>query len=329
MRSERSGSAVGGLLGLVMAWAALGVPLPLSAGTLTLTPTEITEWKAVYGQVEAKDSVAARARIGGIVVDLAVTEGDLVEAGQHLATVQDEKLAFQIAALDAQIRAIESQLATAKAELERGQSLISRGVVTRQQLDQLQTSVDVATNTLASTRAQREVVVQQSSEGEVLAPGAGRVLTVPVTRGAVVLAGETVATIGGGGFFLRIAIPERHAAALTEGSEIRINANGTLSSGKLVKIYPEVSEGRVIADVAVDNLASDFVGIRVLVEVPVGTRAALIVPKAAVTSRSGLDFVTVLDNGAPIERIVILDGGHDDTVEVLTGLKAGDEVLLP
>ena len=44
-----------------------------------------------------------------------------------------------------------------------------------------------------------------------MAPGDGRVLTVPVTRGAVVLAGEPIATIGGGGFFLRLAIPERHA----------------------------------------------------------------------------------------------------------------------
>ena len=49
--------------------------------------------------------------------------------------------------------------------------------------------------------------------------GDGRVLEVPLTRGAVVLAGELVAIIGGGGFFLRLAIPERHAFSLREGAE--------------------------------------------------------------------------------------------------------------
>jgi hypothetical protein len=50
----------------------------------------------------------------------------------------------------------------------------------------------------------------------------GRILTVPVTKGAVIMAGEPVATIGGGGFFLRLAIPERHAALLSRTLTVRI-----------------------------------------------------------------------------------------------------------
>ena len=186
--------------------------VPAAAGTLTLAPTQITEWKAVYGRVEARDTVPARARIGGIVVALAVSEGDSVTEGQHLATVRDDKIAFQIAALDAQIRALQSQLDTAETELTRGEALVERGVATAQRLDQLRTTVDVTRNQFAAAEAQRSVVVQQGAEGEVLAPGDGRVLSVPVTRGAVVLAGEPIAVIGGGGFFLRLAIPERHAS---------------------------------------------------------------------------------------------------------------------
>ncbi|WP_116135052.1 efflux RND transporter periplasmic adaptor subunit [Tropicimonas sp. IMCC34043] len=328
MISERSRPAVVGLAGLVS--VLLAIAAPLVAETLTLAPTEVTAWKAVYGRVQAKDTVPARARIGGVLVDLAVREGESVTEGQHIATVQDEKLAFEIAALDAQMRAIQAQLDTAQTELQRGQSLVARGVVTSQRLDELRTDVDVSTNDLASTKAQREVVVQRSSEGEVLAPGDGRVLNVPVTRGAVVLAGETVATIGGGGFFLRIALPERHAEALREGAEIHINANGAESTGTIVKLYPEIEEGRAIADVAVDNLATDFVGLRVLVQVPVGTREALIVPRRALATRSGLDFITILQNGKPVERTVIVaDVPDPDQIEVLTGLVPGDEVVLP
>ena len=40
------------------------------AGTVDVVPVEITEWKAVYGRVEARDTVPARARIGGTVEEL-------------------------------------------------------------------------------------------------------------------------------------------------------------------------------------------------------------------------------------------------------------------
>jgi multidrug resistance efflux pump len=190
----------------------------------------------------------------------------------------------------------------------------------------------VARGKLVAVQAQRDVVVQQGAEGEVVAPGEGRVLTVPVTRGAVVLAGEPIATIGGGGFFLRLAIPERHAGTLREGAEIRITADGAASVGRLAKIYPQIENGRVIADVSVDSLETAFVDARVLVEVPVGTREALMVPRASVETRSGIDFVTVQIAEARIARAVVLaesSAGGGELVEVLTGLNPGDVVVTP
>ena len=284
--------------------------VPAAAGTLTLAPTPITEWKAVYGRVEARDTVPARARIGGIVADLAVSEGDSVTEGQHLATVRDDKIAFQIAALDAQMRALQSQLATAETELTRGEALVERGVATAQRLDQLRTTVDVTRNQLAVDRGPaRGRGAAAAPRARLLAPGDGRVLTVPVTRGAVVLAGEPIAIIGGGGFFLRLAIPERHAETLQEGAPIRITANGAESAGRLAKIYPQIENGRVIADVEVDSLETAFVDARVLVEVPVGTRDALMVPRAAVETRSGIDFVTLREGEIDTARAVVLGEG--------------------
>jgi multidrug efflux pump subunit AcrA (membrane-fusion protein) len=201
-----------------------------------LSPQDVPEWKAVYGRVEARDLMPARARIGGTVVELLISEGDEVEAGARIAIVRDDKIDFQIAAIDAQLRALEAQLSRAEAELERGRSLVGRGVITAQRLEQLSTDVEVTQNGIAATQAQRSVIVRQGEEGEVLAPASGRVLTVPVTKGAVIMPGEPVATIGGGGFFLRLAIPERHSAMLEEGAPIRITAAGAVGDGPLAKI---------------------------------------------------------------------------------------------
>jgi len=318
---------------LILLMAGLVFADPASAATVTLQPTPITEWKAVYGTIEARNTVAARARIGGTIVELDVTEGDSVRSGQKIAVVQDEKLAFQITAMDAQINALQSQLSTAQADLARAETLVARGAVTVQQSDALRTQVAVIRNQIFATQAQRSVVIQQQSEGEVDIPTDGRVLTVPITKGTVIMAGETVATVGGGGLFLRLAIPERHASRLKQGAGIRITANGKQLSGRLAKIYPQIENGRVIADVEADQLDTLFVEARVLVEVPVGERPALLVPESAVLTHSGLDFVKVTEGAAEVERTVIpgerIARPDGRFVEILTGLKVGDEVVVP
>jgi RND family efflux transporter MFP subunit len=301
--------------------------------TVTLDYSRLTEWKAVYGRIESRDTVPARARIGGIVVELLVSEGDEVAEGQKIAVVRDDKIEFEIAALDAQLRAYKSQFETAKADLERAQSLVEQGVMTVQRLDQLRTQVDVTTNQIEAGEAQRRVLLQRNLEGEVIAPTDGRVLTVPVTRGAVVLAGEPIASIGGGGFYLRLAIPERHAGELREGAEIQISAGAESHSGKLAKVYPQIENGRVVADVDVPGLDAGFVNARVLVSVPVGERDALLVPAGAVATRYGLDFVAVeTPHGISDRAVVTADHvTHDgqEMVEILTGLAPGDMVVLP
>ena len=303
----------------------------LCAESLTVTPQPVTDWKAVYGQIEAQTRLPARARLGGTLVSLDAVEGDRVEAGQVLARVVDDKLDLRLRAIDAQLQSLQSQLENAKAELERGEALLQRGVTTVQRLDALRTQVDVLNGQIEATRAERSVVEQQAAEGDVLAPIAGLVLTVPAAAGAVVMPGEAVATIGGGGFFLRLAIPERHARALREGDEIQIDGAGEGATGRLARVYPQIENGRVIADVAVEGLNDAFVDARVLVRLAVGQREALLVPESAVTTRAGLDFVTVEGAGQG-ERAVMLGQRHEqDGValrEILSGLSHGETVVL-
>ena len=315
--------------------SALLVALMLSAlpalAETPLAPVKVTDWKAVYGRIETRDRIPARARIGGILTELTVAEGDLVQAGQQLALIVDDKIGFQLSAIDAQLDALSAQAANAEAELKRGEQLQKDGVITTQRLEALQTAVDVVNGNIAANRAQRQVLVQQSAEGAVLAPVTGRVLDVPQAAGAVVMPGEPVATLGGGGFFLRLAVPERHAANLTAGDAIVIETVAGEKSGKLAKVYPLIENGRVLADVEVPDLSEDFVDARVLVRLPVGTREALLVPPTAVRTHSGLDFVTAQGANGPVERAVVLGPHHlvdgVEMVEVISGLVAGDVVV--
>lgn len=319
---------------VALALLACALPMAVQAQSLRVEARNVPELKAVYGRIEARDTVAARARIGGTIMELKVSEGDRVAAGDVIATVKDDKLEFQVKAVDAQLAGLKASLENARSELARGEELIKRGVTSAQRLDQLRTQVDVVVNQIAAAEASRAVLIEQQREGAVVAPVSGVVLTVPVTPSTVIMAGETVARIGGGGFFLRLAIPERHAVLLKPEARLEIErGDGTSAEGRLARIYPEIDNGRVIADVDVADLPEGFVNKRLLVRVPVGEREAIMVPENAVTRRFGIDYVSVREGEGRAERSVVTAGrssiGGVAMVEILTGLAAGDEVVTP
>ena len=320
--------------GLILAMA-IGVVAGTGAVAETpfvVEPIEIVEFKSVFGRVEARDRVPARSRLGGTLVSLTVEEGDVVKEGALLATVDDEKLRIQLEANNAQVEVIQAQLVNARIELTRGEDLLQRGVTTVQRLDALRTQVDVLQGQIEAAQAQARVIVQQAAEGDVLAPISGIVLRVPVTRGAVVQPGEMIAEIGGGGVFLRLAVPERYARNLKEGAEIIIDREGDSRTGRLDKIFPLIENGRVIADVQVDGLDGLLVDARVLVRLPIGKTEALMVPAKALSTRFGLDYVAIKLGEEDVLRNVVV--GHrrqidsEDMIQILSGLKVGDIVAV-
>ena len=173
--------------------ASLAASARATAADFTVAVTTIEDRKAVIATVEPVHQLVARARIGGTIVSLKVREGDVVRAGQEIATIADQKLVLQIQALDQRVRSQQAQRDQARSDFDRIQELQRRGVSTQSQLDQAKTALDVGERTLAAMRADRSVIEQQTAEGAVLAPGAGRVLAVPVSEGRVVLPGESIA----------------------------------------------------------------------------------------------------------------------------------------
>ena len=207
---------------LLGALAAVLLALPVTATEFILKPVEVAETKALFGQIESRFVVPARSRIGGTIVALDVTEGDMVKAGQVIARVVDEKLELQLAAAEARLGAAQSELENAQTELARSEALLERGSTTQQAVDRVRTMVTVAASAVTELESSKSVIEQQMLEGDVIAPADGRILSIPTRFGEVIMAGEPVATIAAGNVFLRLAIPERHASGLTVGSSVAI-----------------------------------------------------------------------------------------------------------
>ncbi len=307
----------------------------LAQGDASFTVKSLTvqDEKAVFATVESMNVVAARARIAGTVADLAVDEGDRVSAGQVIGKIGDQKLTLQIEAMDSRINSLKAQKDKASADLVRAKSLFSSGTVPKSRLDDAQAAYNVAESALSAGISDRDVIRQQAGEGDILAPVPGRVLSVPVTKGTVIMPGEAIAMIAEENYVLRLSVPERHARHLKKGDSVRLD-NG--KTGKIVTVYPKIENGRVNADATVEGLGDYFVGERIRVWISGGERQAFIIPAPFITTRFGMDNVRVQDSsGGTTMDIPVQPGrpapleGMPDGVEILSGLKDGDVLVKP
>lgn len=300
----------------------------------------ISDEKAVFATVETANIVAARARVSGTVAELEVRQGDAVKQGEVIALVGDPKLALQVHSYEAQVQAAQAQLAQARTDYDRAQRLKAADAISQSAFDQARTAYNVAASNLKSIRAQRGVAVQQLKDAQVLAPTSGRVLTVPVTAGTVVMAGDPLATVAEQDFVLRLLVPERHARFLKAGDPVRIDgADVGLGTGPLfgtIKlVYPEITNGRVMADAVVKGLTDYFVGERVPVWVSAGTRKAIVIPSNYLTTRFGIDYVRERLKDGRVVDVPVQRGDPHPTpklpngIEILSGLHDGDRLVKP
>lgn len=298
-----------------------------SAPTFTVKVTTIQDRKAVFATVEPVDMVAARTRIGGTLVSLSVDEGSTVKAGDVIGRVSDPKLKLRMNAVQANIGSLQSRRKLARIDLARTEKLRRSGTVSQARLDKARTGLEVATRGLAAARAERSVIKEQRAEGDIAAPAAGRVTKVHLTKGTVVLAGETVATIAAKGYVLRMYLPERHARFIKNGDPVLVGErDGGMKKGYIRQVYPELRKGRVVADVEVGGLGNFFIGERVPVYVATGERRTFVVPEAYLFRRFGLIFVKLRDD----DEVVVQPGQETDGgIEILSGLNQGDVLALP
>jgi RND family efflux transporter MFP subunit len=331
------------LLGVPTAGVANGPASTRSTGTdyLEVKLTEIEELRPVFATVRSRDRVEARVRIAGTLAQLQAVEGRTVIAGERLGVVADQKIALRLTALEAQIAGARSRLATARAELERASELVKRGVVAQARLDQLKAAHDSAETDLRTAQSEHAVALRTIEDGVILAPADGQILRVPVTAGTVVLPGESIATIAANAFLLRLEVPERHARFVGIGSTVQLTGEaGDRASdiggvARIVRIYPEIQNGRLVADAEGRGLSSRAVGERVLVSIAAGRRAAIVVPKRFVITRFGFDYVRLARGSqSPIDIVVQLGGrvpmaSGDEGVEILSGLSDGDKMQAP
>jgi HlyD family secretion protein len=263
--------------------------------------------------------------------------------------------AAQLAAAQAQQQVVEAQAEQALADFKRMEGLYASGATTSQQLDHARAQKEVAEaqvraavqqvvavrSDAARLEAQREQAVAAVREAQVMlsyttieAPFSGRLVRKTVDAGDMVMPGQPLFVIE------KSAEPEFHAVvaeSLVAGMKldqklgVRIDAIQQTLEGTVREIVPQADPRTrtLLVKISLPAQAGLVSGQFGTLAVPTGTYQAMVIPARAVRQVGQLHLVDVADDkGVAHRRFVTLGRLHDDGVEVLSGLKPAERVVV-
>ena len=285
-------------------------PVQAAAGPrLVAALSEAPDWQSVSAEVSSQDEAQVLARAPGVLTRLSVRAGDSVRAGQVIGRIADSMGGTGAA------DAAAAQAGQARAELDRVRFLYQNGVYAKARLEQAEAAAKVASVQASGARAAETLV----------APASGRVLRADVPQGSPVAPGMVLAVVTSGPVVLRLDLPEALAAQVQPGAKVR--AEGM--TGQVTKVYPGVEAGQVRADAAMPGIDARLIGRRMAAQVAAGTHRALLVPRAFVSTRYGLDYVGVVGRDGSALQVPVQTAPAADPaqLEILSGVRPGDTLV--
>ena len=273
------------------------------------------------GTLIAADSVVIRPEIAGRVIELHFKEGQLVQKGAKLVTLDPSEYRAQLAATTADAR-------TETQRYERAQELLEKNFISKEALDVAKGNMDRA----RAKQQQDEVLLSKTT---ISAPFAGVVGLRQISPGAYVKAGDDVVRLENlSSVKLDFRVPEMYLSQIRPGQELTIRVDAYPSDafrGKIYALEPAVDEKTrtVVVRALIPNPHNKLrPGMFARVNVLLSTRPnAIVIPEEAIWPQGRDTFVyRVVDGKAALTKIE-LGVRRPGQVEVLKGLGAGDTVI--
>ena len=274
------------------------------------------------GTAQANESVAVVAKVSDVVTRLGFDSGVRVRAGQLLVDMNSSAQRADVDAAAAALRDAEQQL-------RRGSELAHQQLIAQGQLDTLRANRDAATAALAARRA-------AVADRTLTAPFAGVLGLRQVSVGALVGPGTTITTLDDDSRIkLDFTVPESALSSLARGQAIVARSDawpGVAFEGAVADIDSRVDPGtRAVTVRAVlpnpDGRLRAGMLLRVALRLP--EREALVLPEIAVQQEGAQASVFRVGAEDAVALVpVTLGSRHDGKVEIVSGLRAGDRIVV-
>lgn len=339
------GGAVAAIL-LIGIYLLLHPPGAESAGDDAVTQVPVVTVIApgrttITGRIAATGTLAARRELpvgsvgdGGQVEQVLVEPGQWVKAGQVLAVIDRSVQVQQESSLGAQIQVSQADAALAQANLDRGLKLVSRGFISKADIDRLTATRDAAVARVRVSRAQLGEMQARVRRLNIVAPAAGLVLERKVEPGQVVTSGSGVLfrLAKDGEMELLAQLSESDLAVLTPGIGAVVTPVGSGKSfnGQVWQISPVIDSqtrqgsARIALAYAPELRPGGFASVDILA----GSVVAPLLPESAILSDAKGSYVYVVGKGNKVERRAVTTGTVTDTgIAVVSGLSGTERVV--
>jgi RND family efflux transporter MFP subunit len=308
--------------------------IPVRLASVTLRPLDQTI--PVVGTLFPKDEAVLSAEVDGRVEKIMAEFGDRLADGQVVAHIDRLTYEAQVRQAEAALARTQASATNSSRELKRVQELSRSAIASASDLDQAQASMEVAQAEVKSSEAALAIARLRLEKSEVKAPYDCAVAERIVGAGDYVKAGSPVYRVVNDGVLKYIMqVPERYAGDIRKEQEVRFTVDAWPSltfTGRVFLIGPAVNTttrafniGALVANRTRQLKASTFGRGQVLVREKVPT---LMVPLDALVSFAGITKVFIVENGLAKSRVVVSGRIQDQQQEILSGLKAGEQVVV-
>ena len=282
---------------------------------------EVVDSMTVTGNLRSDESANISTEIDGRVVGVHFTEGQTVEQGALLFTLDDVVYRAELATAEANLQLSERNN-------ERAIELLARNAGTVRARDEAQAQ-------LAIDRADVDLARARLDKTRITAPFAGVVGLREVSVGNYVEPGQDLVNLEDiDPIKVDFPVPERALSAVEGGQSIEVTVDawpGRTFEGEVYAIDPQIdAQGRSIAIRAtIDNKErllrpGLFAAVRLITA---RREAALLVPEQAIFAQAGRPHVYKIVDGVARLTEVTLGGRRVGQVEITSGLAAGDVVV--
>jgi RND family efflux transporter MFP subunit len=310
--------------------------------------TTIPDWLEAVGTVRAAQTSQIASQMMGNIVEIRTQEGDRVQSGQILATIDDaqpraavEQAAAAATAAEKEVSAADSSLALAEATLKRYQQLYEKKSVSPQEFDEIKArfqSAEARRDMTRAGQAQANAALSQARTSlghtRIRAPFAGMVIEKRADAGTLASPGMPLFTVEDTrSYRLEATVDESDIRLVRVGQTVPVllDALGNAElSGKVVQIIPaaDPASRSFLVKVQLPADAHLHSGLFGRGRFSRGGRSALLIPQAATIVRGQLQAVYVIDeNRIAGLRYVTLGRAVGQQVEVLSGLQDGGKLI--
>ncbi len=272
------------------------------------------------GSLRANESVTLKAERAGIVKEVRFQEGAPVKAGDVMLLIDDSEL-------QAQLAGAEARLALARAVEVRDRSLFATKMLSAAEYEQSSANLRVV-------EAELKLIKAQLEKTRVVAPFDGIAGLRQVSPGAYLTPGSSIASLQDvASLKLDFTLSERYLPVLRAGQKLTFTVAGQADTftGTLTAIEPAVSvETRSLQlRASVPNqdrklLPGAFAEVRIVLD---ENPSAILIPAIALVPGLNQQTVYLHRNGVAEEKKVQIGLRTSDSVQILSGLTVGDELI--